>query len=34
VRRIRRALTGAGISVRSLDSATQDRLRLRGGELR
>ena len=32
VRRIRRALTRAGISVRSLDSATQDRLR--SGELR
>jgi uncharacterized membrane protein required for colicin V production len=32
VRRIRRELSRAGISVRSLDSATQDRLR--GGELR
>jgi membrane protein required for colicin V production len=32
VRRIRRELARAGISVRSLDSATQDRLR--GGELR
>jgi uncharacterized membrane protein required for colicin V production len=34
VRRIRRELTRAGISVRSLDSATQDRLRGGGGELR
>lgn len=32
VRRVRRELSRAGISVRSLDSATQDRLR--GGELR
>jgi membrane protein required for colicin V production len=32
VRRVRRELSLAGISVRSLDSATQDRLR--GGELR
>jgi len=32
VRRIRRELTRAGISVRTLDSATQERLR--GGELR
>jgi hypothetical protein len=32
VRRVRRELTRAGISVRTLDSATQDRLR--GGELR
>lgn len=31
-RRIRRELSRAGISVRSLDSATQDRLR--GGERR
>jgi len=32
VRRVRRELSRAGISIRSLDSATQDRLR--GGELR
>jgi uncharacterized membrane protein required for colicin V production len=34
VRRIRRELSRAGISVRSLDSATQDRLRGGGGDLR
>jgi transposase-like protein len=34
VRRIRRELSRAGISVRSLDSATQDRLRVGGGDLR